>query len=122
MAFTNVHRGVRMSPKKVQTLIPLIRGMKIDEAVTLMEVSKQRAAVFIRQALLAAKANADQAEADVRRLVVTEARVDDGPRMKRFQPKDRGRSHSIIKRTCHITVAVDVKAEKQGTPARKKSA
>ena len=122
MAFTNVHRGVRMSPKKVQTLIPLIRGMKIDEAVTLMEVCKQRAAVFIRQALLAAKANADQAEADVRKLVVTEARVDDGPRMKRFQPKDRGRSHSIIKRTCHITVAVDVKGEKQGTPARKKSA
>ena len=109
MAYTNVHRGVRISPKKVQTLIPLIRGMRIDEAVTLMEFSKQRAAVYIKQALLAAKANADQAEADVRRLVVTDARVDSGPTMKRFQPKDRGRSHRILKRSSHITVAVDVK-------------
>jgi large subunit ribosomal protein L22 len=109
MAYTNVHRGVRCSPKKVLPLIPLIRGMRIDEAVTLLTFSKRRAAIFIKQALLAAKANADQAEVDVRRLVVTEARVDDGPRMKRFQPKDRGRSHQIIKRTGHITVAVDVK-------------
>lgn len=109
MAYTNVHRGVRISPKKVLPLIPLIRGMKLDEAVTLMDLSKKRAAVYIKKALLAAKANADQAEADVRRLVVTDARVDDGPRMKRFQPKDRGRSHAIIKRMCHITVAVDVK-------------
>src|SRR5690349_2455809 len=101
MPYTNIHRGVRMSPKKVQPLIPQIRGKRLDEAVTLMTLSKKRAAVYIKQALLAAKANADQAEADVRRLVVTDARVDDGPRMKRFQPKDRGRSHRIIKRTCH---------------------
>ncbi|MCC7191828.1 MAG: 50S ribosomal protein L22 [Phycisphaeraceae bacterium] len=109
MAFTNTHRGVRISPKKVMPLIPLIRGMRIDEAVTMLTFSKRRAAIYIKQALLAAKANADQAEADVRRLVVTEARVDSGPTMKRFQPKDRGRSHRILKRTSHITVSVDVK-------------
>jgi large subunit ribosomal protein L22 len=109
MPFRNTHRGVRISPKKVQPLIPLIRGMRIDEAITLMDLSKRRAAVFIKQALLAAKANADQAEADVRKLVVTEAFVDSGPTMKRFQPKDRGRAHPILKRTSHITVSVDVK-------------
>jgi large subunit ribosomal protein L22 len=109
MAFTIVHRGVRISPKKVQPLIPLIRGMRIDEAVTMLAFSKRRAAVYIRQALLAAKANADHAEADVRKLVVTDARVDSGPTMKRFQPKDRGRSHRILKRTSHITVSVDVR-------------
>ena len=58
MAFTNVHRGVRISPKKVMPLIPLIRGMRIDEAVTMLTFSKRRAAVFIKQALLAAKAGA----------------------------------------------------------------
>ena len=107
MAFTNVHRGVRMSPKKVQPIVAQIRGKRVDEAETIMRLSKKRAAVFILQALKAARANADQKEADVRRLVVVDARVDDGPRMKRFQPKDRGRAHSILKRTCHITVAVD---------------
>lgn len=109
MAFSNVHRGVRMSPKKVQPVIAQIRGKRIDEAETLMRLSNKRAATFILQALKAAIANADQREADTRRLVVTEARCDDGPRMKRIQPKDRGRAHPIIKRTCHITVAVDVK-------------
>ena len=109
MAFTNVHRGVRMSPKKVQPIVAQIRGKRVDEAETIMRLSKKRAAVFILQALKAARANADQKEADIRRLVVVDARVDDGPRMKRFQPKDRGRAHSILKRTCHITVAVDEK-------------
>src|SRR4051812_43169851 len=109
MPYTNVHRGVRMSPKKVQPVIALIRNKRVDEAETLMRMSKKRAAVFILNALKAARANADQAEVDPRRLVVTDARCDDGPRMKRFQPKDRGRAHAILKRTCHITVAVDEK-------------
>lgn len=109
MPYTNVHRGVRMSPTKVRPIIGQIRGKRIDEAVTLMALSKKRAAVYIHQALLAAKANADRAEADVRKLVVVDARVDSGPTMKRFQPKDRGRAHAILKRTSHITVAVDVK-------------
>ena len=109
MPYTNVHRGVRMSPKKVQPVIALIRNKRVDEAETLMRMSKKRAAVFILNALKAARANADQDEADMRKLVVTDARCDDGPRMKRFQPKDRGRAHAILKRTCHITVAVDAK-------------
>lgn len=117
MAYTNIHRGVRMSPTKVRPVIVQIRGKRLDEAVTMMSLSKKRAAVFIHQALLAAKANADHAEADLRRLYVVDARVDSGPTMKRFQPKDRGRSHQILKRTSHITVSVDVK-----TPAAKKSA
>ena len=105
--FKNVHYGARMSPKKVQPMCAQIRGKKLDQAMAILDLSKKRSAVLIRQALLAAKANADQGEADVRKLVVTDCRADDGPRMKRFQPKDRGRAHRIIKRTCHITVAVD---------------
>ena len=122
MPYKNVHRGARCSPKKLLPLIPMIRGMKIDDALTLMTLSKQRAAIYIKDALKAAIANAEEVgelgSEEKRRLVVTEARVDDGPRMKRFQPKDRGRSHRIIKRTCHITVAVDVK-ESKGTPETK---
>lgn len=109
MAFSNVHRGARISPKKVKPVVDLIRGKSIVEADTLLRLSKKRAAVFVRAALTAARASADQAEADVRRLVVTDARVDSGPTMKRFQPKDRGRAHKILKRTSHITVAVAAK-------------
>ncbi|MEX2387095.1 MAG: 50S ribosomal protein L22, partial [Phycisphaeraceae bacterium] len=97
----------RISPTKVRPLVDLIRGKTVDDAITQLKMSKRRAAVFIKTALDAAAANADQAEANVRRLIVTDARVDSGPTMKRWQPKDRGRAHPIMKRTSHITVTVD---------------
>jgi len=105
--FTNIHRGARISPTKVRPVIDMVRGKSLADALAVCELSKRRAAVFIRQALLAAQGNADQAEADTRRLVVTDARVDSGPTMKRFQPKDRGRAHPILKRTSHITIGLD---------------
>ncbi|MEX2216632.1 MAG: 50S ribosomal protein L22 [Phycisphaeraceae bacterium] len=107
--FTNIHRGARISPTKVRPVIKMIYGKPVAEAMAILDLSKRRAAVFIRQALLAAQAGADQAEVDLRTLVVTDARVDSGPTMKRFQPKDRGRAHAIKKRTSHITVGVDAK-------------
>ncbi len=113
MAFSNVHRGARISPSKVRPVINQIRGKSIEEALTLMQMSKRRAAVYIRAALQAARANAidvgELSSQQARRLVVSEARVDSGPTMKRFQPKDRGRAHAIKKRTSHITVALDTK-------------
>jgi len=107
MPYMNVHRAARISPTKIRPVAKLIRGKRIDEAMSILEMSKRRGAVLLKQALLAAQANADQAEADLRTLVVTEARVDKGPTMKRIQPKDRGRAHPINKRTSHIVVAVD---------------
>jgi len=106
-AFTNTHRGARISPTKVRPVLALIRLKPIDEALAVLAASQRRAAVFIRAALLAAQANADQAEVDPRRLYVSDARVDSGPTIKRWQPKDRGRAHPIKKRTCHITIGVD---------------
>ena len=66
-------------------------------------------AYFVQGVLKSAIANAEQASADVSRLVVVESRVDEGPTIKRFQQKDRGRAHPIMKRTSHIIVAVDIK-------------
>ena len=109
MAYTNVHRGARISPTKARPVADLIRGKKADDALTILGMSKRRGAYYLRKALEAAIANADQAEQDVRQLWISDVRVDDGPRMKRFQPKDRGRAHAIIKRSCHLTVAVDVR-------------
>ena len=63
---------------------------------------------MVSQVLSSAISSADEQEADVERLIVSEVRVDEGPTIKRFRPKDRGRAHSILKRTSHIIVAVDV--------------
>ncbi|MFN3165643.1 MAG: 50S ribosomal protein L22 [Phycisphaeraceae bacterium] len=110
MAYTSKYRMARISPKKARLVMDTIRGKRIDEAATILEMSKRRGAALIKGVLDSAIANADQAEANLRALVVTDARVDAGPTIKRFQPKDRGRAHPILKRTSHITIAVDVKA------------
>jgi len=109
MAYTSKHRMARISPTKARPVIDQIRGKSVEDASVILQMSKRRAAVFIKTVLDAAVANADQQEANVRNLVVTQATVDSGPTMKRFQPKDRGRAHPILKRTSHITVAVDEK-------------
>ncbi len=109
MSYTNTHYAARISPTKARPVIDLIRGKPAAQSLTILGMSKKRAAVFIRAALKAAIASADQDEADVRRLVVVDARVDQGPTFKRWQPKDRGRAHPIKKRTSHITVSVDEK-------------
>ena len=106
MAFTSTHRNARISPLKVRQVVNLIRHKPAADAVTTLELSKLRAALFVKTTLLAAIANADQGEANIRRLIVANARVDSGPTIKRFQPKDRGRAHPIKKRTSHITVGV----------------
>jgi large subunit ribosomal protein L22 len=107
MPYHAIHRYARISPQKARLVVDMIRGCDFDQAMATLQYSKKRAAAYVRQALTSAQANADQAEADVRNLYVSEAFVDAGPTIKRFQPKDRGRAHPINKRTCHIHVAVD---------------
>ena len=114
MEYTNIHRTARISPSKVRLLTTMIQGKPVDEALIALETSKKRGAALVKNSLRAAIANADRAEANLRRLVVTSACVDSGPTMKRFQPKDRGRAHDILKRTSHITVTVGEKS-----PAKK---
>jgi large subunit ribosomal protein L22 len=86
----------------------LIRGRDVQEALNVLKFMPQRAAVLVSQVLTSAVANANEAEAAVDKLYVETAKVDAGPTMKRFRPKDRGRAHPILKRTSHITVVVEV--------------
>lgn len=97
------HRG---SPRKVKLVVDLVRGKTVDQALNLLTFTTKRAAVDVKKALNAAIADAEQAQADVTQLFVSESTVDDGTRLKRFQPKDRGRAHAIIKRFSHITIGV----------------
>lgn len=98
------HRG---STQKARLVADLVRGKGVDEALNLLTFTHKRAAVNIKKALDAAIADAELSNADVTSLVVTESRVDEGPQIKRFRPKDRGRAHKIIKQTSHITIGVE---------------
>lgn len=86
----------------------LIRGRDVDDALTLLRFSKQRASVMIEKVVRSAVANANEQDVSPRNtLFVAEARVDPGPIIKRFQPKDRGKAYPIEKRTSHLCVTVD---------------
>jgi len=105
--FESTYRFARSSWRKTDLIAELVRGRSVDEAEALLEFNPRRAAIFVRKALTAASADAEQADADQRKLVITECRVDAGPTIKRFHPKDRGRAHPINKRTSHIVVGVE---------------
>jgi large subunit ribosomal protein L22 len=107
MAYHATHRFARIAPRKARLVADLIRGRSVDDAMVQLEMSKKRAAWYIKAVLQSAIANAEEQEATVQNLFISESRVDEGPTIKRFQPKDRGRAHPINKRTSHIHIAVD---------------
>jgi len=108
MPFIAKHRYARIAPRKARLLMDLIRGRDVDDAITLLRFSKQRASGMIEQVVRSAVANANEQEVASRRtLFVAKAWVDPGPVIKRFQPKDRGKAYSIMKRTSHLVVTLD---------------
>jgi large subunit ribosomal protein L22 len=100
------HRFARISPQKARLVMALIRGLPCDQALDALRFNHRRASGMIADVLKSAMANADEREADMDRLVVAVARVDGGPYLRRWRPKDRGRAHPIAKRTSHLIVEV----------------
>ncbi len=107
MAWRAKHRFARISARKARLVADMIRGRDVQDALNVLKFSPHRAAGMISKVLTSAIASANEKEADVDQLYVEEARVDEGPTMRRIHPKDRGRAHVIRKRTSHITVAVE---------------
>ena len=106
MAFTIKWRFARITARKARLLTDMIRNKPVVEALDLLKFNKKRGAIMVAKVLKSAMANADVQEADVENLYVSKSFCDDGPIMKRFMPKDRGKSYSIFKRLCHITIEV----------------
>jgi large subunit ribosomal protein L22 len=107
MAWTARHNFARISERKARLVVALVRGMDCDQAVQTLNYTHKRAAHMVNRVLQSAMANANEQEAAMNRLYVSEARVDPGPIIKRWRPKDRGRAHPIQKRTSHIIIGVD---------------
>jgi large subunit ribosomal protein L22 len=128
MAFQAKHRFARIAPRKARLVMDMIRGRDVDDAITMLKFAKQRASGMIEKVVRSAVANAIEQDTAVRRnaLYVAQAWVDPGPIIKRFQPKDRGKAYSIQKKTSHLVVVVDERAdeavEEKTTPEKAESA
>jgi large subunit ribosomal protein L22 len=106
-----IARHVRISPTKARRVVNLVRGLPAQEALTVLKFAPQAASEQVYKVLASAIANAENNERlDPDALLVSEAYVDEGPTLKRFQPRAQGRAYRIRKRTCHITVVVEAVA------------
>lgn len=110
--FTAKHNFARIAPRKARLVMDLIRGREVDDALAMLQFSRKRAAVYVAKVVKSAVANYQEQETapGSNPLVVSEARVDAGPIIKRFQPKDRGKAYPIMKRTSHLVVSVSERA------------
>ena len=100
-------RYAKISAQKVRLVADQVRGLSAERALELLRFSSKKAADLVKKVLVSAIANAEQNEgADVDELRVAKICVDQGPSMKRFSPRARGRANRIVKRSCHITVTV----------------
>jgi large subunit ribosomal protein L22 len=101
------HRYARMSAYKARQVLDLIRGLPVDRADEVLEFTERAAAAPIRKLLASAIANAEHNDQlDGETLYVAACYADEGPTLKRWRPRARGRATRIRKRTCHITIVV----------------
>jgi large subunit ribosomal protein L22 len=104
-----VAKYVHVSPRKARLVVDHIRGRSVPEARTILAFSARAVAHEIEKVLRSAVANAEtnpNLRWDGDELVIAAAFVDEGPTLKRWRARARGHTSPIMKRTCHITVAV----------------
>jgi len=110
---------VRLSARKARVVLDHIRGRTVPEARTILAFTPRAAAVDIEKVLRSAVANAESTHAlDGDELVVLAAYADEGPTLKRWRARARGRVNRIRKRTCHITLIVGENPKGQARPKR----
>lgn len=100
-------RGVRLSEQKGRLVADLIRGKKVDHALDTLAFTQKKASGIIKKVLESAIANAEHNDgADIDELRVKSIMVEQGPTLKRFSARAKGRGNRISKPTCHIYITV----------------
>ena len=103
-------RNARISPRKVQIVLDLIRNKPVDIALATLDLTPKAASPIVSKLVKSAMANAENNfSMDKDNLVVAECFVTPGPIMKRIMPRAQGRAYRILKRTSHITVVLTEK-------------
>jgi large subunit ribosomal protein L22 len=97
----------RISPRKVQIVLDLIRNQPADKAMAILRHTPKAACEYLEKLLKSAMANAENNHSmDVSKLYVAECHVGPGPILKRIMPRDHGRAYRILKRTSNITLVL----------------
>ena len=100
-----VSKYVRISPRKVRKVVDAVKGKPVESGLQTLKFMPQKAANILEKILRSAVANADQnADIDVDLLIIRNIIADQGPTLKRWKARARGRGTRIMKRTSHITV------------------
>ena len=103
-----IAKFIRVPPRKARLVMDTVRGRFADEAAAFLKFVPNRAAGYIYKVLMSAVANAANNHGlNPSNLKLIEGRIDEGPRMKRVQPRAQGRAYRILKRMSHITVIVE---------------
>jgi large subunit ribosomal protein L22 len=101
-------RNAKIAPQKVRLVADQIRGLPVEQAINVLTFSNKKAASIVKKVLESAIANAEHNDAaDVDELTVSYISVDEGPTMKRWRARARGRAAKILKRTSHVTISVE---------------
>ncbi len=101
-------RYIRISPRKARLVADLVRGRDVSDALAILQVTNKKAAPIIAKIINSAIANAlERGGYDIDNLYVKRIYVDEGPRLKRYQPSYGGRVNPRLKRYSHITVILD---------------
>lgn len=111
-------KNYRQAPRKVRLIADLVRGKKVDRALTLLSATDKKATLPFKKLVESAVANAKSAGGKVEDLIVKEIQVNEGIVFKRYKPRARGRASAIRKKTSHISVVLGegkAKAEKVET-------
>jgi large subunit ribosomal protein L22 len=102
-------KHAKITPRKARRVVDLVRGKKAGEALITLRFMPYRGAQFIEKILKSAMANAEQKKVVNPEEMVIAAYVDQGPVMKRMEPRSMGRANVIRKRSSHITVVLSEK-------------
>ena len=102
-----VAKNTGVSPRKVRLLVDMIRGKKVDEALTILRFAPTPAARIVAKVVKSAVANADNNfQMEPADLKIVRVSADEARTLKRFRPQPRGRASPILRHSCHITVIV----------------
>jgi large subunit ribosomal protein L22 len=114
-------KWVRTSARKARIVLDHIRGRSVPEARTILKFTPRAAATDIEKVLRSAVANAEaNMGLDGDELLVEAAYADEGPTLKRWKPRARGRVNRIRKRTCHVTLVL-VEQPEERAPRRRRA-
>jgi large subunit ribosomal protein L22 len=112
MEFRAQTRFVRVSPQKARLVLELIKGKRVEDALSTLMFTKKRVAAKVEKLLRSAVQNANylsgekNVDVDIDNLYVKHAVANDGPRMKRIRPAPMGRAFRYVRRIAHIEIAL----------------